>query len=112
MLKKILAIAIRSGVVLGEAATSFRQAHTEKVKTAILAPQGVFGFFEPGEPVLLKLHIDGKATNYEYTLLIRDDTGNTVVRQEKRALTDTITLPAQPNGYYSAVCDIYAEGAL
>jgi len=112
MLKEILALAVLSGVVSAKEPTSFRQAHTEKVKSAILAPQGVFGFFEPGEPVQLKLHIDGKATNYEYTLLVKDDTGSTVVRQEKKALTDTITLPAQSNGYYSAVCDIYAEGAL
>ena len=89
---------------------SFYWAYADAVKSAALVPHGVFGFFKPGEPIKLQLLIDGKAKNYEYTLLVKDDTGKTVVKQEKKALTKEILLPAQPCGYYAAESIIYADG--
>ena len=62
------------------------------------------GFFKPGDPVKLKLFIDGKANNYEYVLRVQDESGKNVFTQEKTRLTDEITLPGQDCGYYSMEC--------
>ena len=78
---------------------------------AVLEPCGVFGFFEPGEEVTLRLVIDGTAKDYAYTLTVTDDTGKVVFTQEKTALTPEIKIPGQVRGYYSAESDIYADGA-
>ena len=99
-----------SAAAAGKNAPSFHKAHTDAIRSAALVPQGVFGFFAPGEAVKLALHIDGKAAKYEYTLNVKDDTGKTVFTQEKRPLSDAIGLPAQPRGYYVAESDLYADG--
>ena len=94
----------------GNAAPSFHKAYTDAIRSAALVPQGVFGFFAPGEAVKLDLFVDGKAEKYEYTLTVRDDTGKTVLKQEKKPLSGAIELPAQPRGYYVAESDLYADG--
>ena len=94
----------------GNAAPSFHKAYTDDIRSAALVPQGCFGFFAPGEAVKLDLHIDGKAEKYEYTLTVKDDTGKTVFKQEKKPLSGAIELPAQPRGYYVAESDLYADG--
>ena len=88
----------------------FRKAHTEAVRAALLVPQGMYGFFAPGEEVRLRLLIDGTAKDYEYTLTVRDDTGKIVHTQGKTMLDGEIVLPGQVRGYYSAESDIYADG--
>ena len=94
----------------GNAAPSFHKAYTDAIRSAVLVPQGVFGFFAPGEAVKLDLFVDGKAAKYEYTLTVKDDTGKTVFKQEKKTLSGAIELPAQPRGYYSMESDLYADG--
>ena len=89
---------------------SFRKAHTDAVRFAVLQPGGVFGFFEPGEAVTFRLVIDGTAKNYEYTLTVKDDTGKVVHSQDRTALTGEIRIPGQERGYYSAESEIYADG--
>ena len=91
-------------------AVSFRRAYGDLVRSAAIVPQGIFGFFKPGEPIKLKLFIDGKAKIYEYTLRVQDESGTNVFSQEKTRLTDEITLPGQDCGYYSMESDIYADG--
>ena len=88
----------------------FYQAHDSTVKEAAWVPLGVFGFFEPGEPVAYHFFIDGTAGSYEFTLSVKDDTGKTVFKQEKKPLAEEMNLPGQPCGYYSVECDIYADG--
>ena len=92
------------------AVESFHRMYTDSIRSAALVPGGVFGFFEPGEEVTLRLVIDGTAKDYAYTLTVTDDTGKVVFTQEKTALTPEIKIPGQVRGYYSAESDIYADG--
>ena len=94
----------------GDSAESFHRMYTDTVRSAALEPGGVFGFFEPGEAVTLRLVIDGTAKDYEYTLTVKDDTGKVVFTQEKTALTPEIRIPGQVRGYYSAESELYADG--
>ena len=99
-----------SAAVAGKNGPSFHKAYTDAIRSAALVPQGCFGFFAPGEAVKLDLLVDGKAEKYEYTLTVKDDTGKTVLKQEKKPLSGAIELPAQPRGYYVAESDLYADG--
>ena len=99
-----------SAAVAGKNGPAFHKAYTDAIRSAALVPGGVFGFFAPGEAVKLDLFVDGKAAKYEYTLTVKDDTGKTVFAQEKKPLSGTIGLPAQPCGYYVAQSDLFADG--
>ena len=90
--------------------TSFHHACGPAIRAAALVPQGIFGFFEPGEPVKVALHIDGQETNCEYTLAVKDETGKIVLTQDRRPLDKEFTLPGQPCGYYVLTSDLYADG--
>ena len=91
-------------------AASFHRFYGDAVRSAALVPQGVCGFFVPGEPVKVKLLLDGKARDLEAALTVKDDTGKTVFKQEKKPLTGEFELPAQPCGYYAMESDVYADG--
>ena len=105
-----LKITKRASALKKEVPASFHRSYSDAVRNAVLKPLGIFGFFEPDEPVKLQLLIEGTAKSYEYALTVKDDTGKVVFTQEKTALTGEIVLPGQERGYYSAECDIYADG--
>ena len=105
-----LKITKRAPATKKEVLASFHRSYSDAVRNAVLKPLGIFGFFEPDEPVKLQLLIDGTAKSYEYALSVKDDTGKVVFTQEKTAHTGGIVLPGQERGYYSAECDIYADG--
>ena len=90
---------------------SFHQAYGKTIRSAVLVPQGIFGFFEPGEAVKVKLLADGSAeAKYEYTLVVRDESGEVICMQERRPLEEEFELPGQPRGYYVLTSDLYADG--
>ena len=92
----------------GYGINSFHKAYDTTVKEAILVPQGINGFFEPNEPVKINLFVDGKKSNYEYDLLVKNESGVAVFKSAKKVLSPEFMLPGQPCGYYSVTCNIYS----
>ena len=94
----------------GTGINSFHKAYDATVKEAVLVPRGINGFFEPNEPIKINLFVEGKKSNYEYDLLVKDESGLAVFKSAKKVLTPEFMLPGQPCGYYSVTSNIYAEG--
>ena len=90
--------------------TSFRRKYGETVKTALLIPQGVFGFFEPGEKPVFKILLDSREKDLEYELKVKDETGRTVQTLPRRKAEEEVTLAGQPCGYYVAEADFFCKG--
>ena len=93
-----------------EKATSFRKAYGSTVRCALLIPQGVFGFFEPGEKVLFKILLDSSEKDLEYELKVKDESGKVVQTLSRRKTEDQFTLDGQPCGYYVVDADFFCKG--
>ncbi|MBO4633707.1 MAG: hypothetical protein J5858_17465 [Lentisphaeria bacterium] len=93
-----------------EKASSFRKAYGSTVRCALLIPQGVFGFFEPGEKVSFKILLDSPEKELEYELKVKDENGKVVQALSRRKVEDQVTLNGQPCGYYVADADFFCKG--
>ena len=90
--------------------TSFRRKYGETVKTALLIPQGVFGFFEPGEKPVFKILLDSREKDIEYELKVKDESGRGVQTLPRRKTEERLTLAGQPCGYYVVEADFFCKG--
>ena len=92
-----------------EKETSFRKKYGETVKTALLIPQGVFGFFEPGERPVFQILLDSREKDIEYELKVKDESGRIVQMLPRRKAEERLTLAGQPCGYYVAEADFFCK---
>ena len=93
-----------------EKAAPFRQAYGDKVRCALLIPQGVFGFFEPGEKVPFKVLLDSSEKELEYELRVKDESGRIVQTLSRRNVEEEFTLEGQDCGYYVVEADFFCKG--
>lgn len=99
---------IKTGVK--EKDSSFRKAYGNTVRCALLIPQGVFGFFEPGEKVTFKILLDSSEKELEFELKVKDESGKIVQALSRRKVEDQFTLDGQPCGYYVTDADFFSKG--
>ena len=88
----------------------FRQAFGTTVREAVLIPEGVFGFFDPGQEISFRVLTDSTAKDLEFSALVKDESGREVCRIPRRKLEETFRLPGQEAGYYVVDAEIYVEG--
>ena len=89
---------------------SFRNSFNDDYQELAMVPQGVLGFFEPGEKIEFKIFCKSKAKKLEYTFTVKDENGIKITSVPLRALEDKFELPGQPCGYYVVEADFYADG--
>ncbi len=89
---------------------TFRKSYNSSVKHVLLIPQGTLGFFSPGEPVRFRLAAESASRNLEYSLKVRDGSGNTVHSVPRQNFKSEITIPGQKTGYYVVEAELYADG--
>ena len=88
----------------------FRTQYSPAVTQVGVIPEGVFGFFDPGQEASFLLMADSKAKELEYEVSVKDDSGREVYRIPRRKLEDSFRVPGQPCGYYIIDTDIFAGG--
>ena len=88
----------------------FRKAYGNTVRCALLIPQGVFGFFEPGEKATFKILLDSSEKDLEYELKVKDESGKVVQTLPRGKTEDQVTLDGQPCGYYVVDADFFCKG--
>ena len=92
---------------------SFREIYTEDVTEAGFYPQGMAGFFQPGEPIRFLLELNGPDGEAEYSVLFKDYSGKVEDLRQTGKLTlpgmTTIEFPSRPQGYYIADAEIYVN---
>ncbi|MBO4491042.1 MAG: hypothetical protein J5944_06755 [Lentisphaeria bacterium] len=89
----------------------FREQYDPAVRQAALIPGGVFGFFEPGQEITLRLLIESPAADLDYALTVKDESGREICRIPRKKREDLIRLPGQEAGYYVVEAEIFADGA-
>ena len=88
----------------------FRRQYSKAVAQVGLIPEGVFGFFDPGQEVSFRVLIESSAKNLEYELTVKDESGREVCRIPRKKLDKTFRIPGQKAGYYVVDADIFADG--
>ena len=88
----------------------FRKRYGKAVAQVGLIPEGVFGFFDPGQEVSFRVLAESSAKNLEYTLTVKDEFGREVFRTPRKKLDKTFRIPGQKTGYYVVDADIFADG--
>ena len=88
----------------------FRQSYNPKVKEVVFVPDGVFGFFDPGQEVSFRILINSSAEKLEYSVVVKDEIGSVVYRIPRCPISKNFKIPGQPAGYYVVDADIYADG--
>ena len=99
---------------ISEASMYFRNHYDTKISNAVFYPDNKSrGFYEPNEPVTLKLKAQGKDLA-EYEVKLIDFSGKQIGCSIKGKVqlpgTVEIKLPGYPNGYYVAEADISING--
>ena len=98
----------------------FRKAIDKQITKAFFYPDGVVGFFEPGEAVSLNLELEGKG-KATYTVNVKksnalEGTDSPILKEPIKGEFDLpgtakIELPGQESGYYVAEATIYVNGS-
>ena len=88
----------------------FRTQYTPAVTQVGVIPEGVFGFFDPGEDATFLLMVESKAKDLEYEVSVKDDSGREVYHIPRKKLENSFRVPGQPCGYYVVDTDIFAGG--
>ena len=88
----------------------FRTQYTPAVTQVGVIPEGVFGFFDPGEDATFLLMVESKAKDLEYEVSVKDDSGREVYHIPRKKLENSFRVPGQPCGYYVVDTDIFANG--
>ena len=103
-------IRIEKKKIVPKGENSFRKQYGDAVKQIGLIPEGVFGFFDPGEEVSFRVLVDSKAKELEYAFTVKDEAGREVYRSPRKKLEDSFRLPGQEAGYYVVDAEIFADG--
>ena len=91
-----------------EEAVSFRKAWTDDVSKCYVIPEGVFGFFDPGQQVSFQFDVTSKKKDLEYEFRVTDESGREVYRAPRKKLEKKFTVPGQECGYYIVFLDIFS----
>lgn len=98
---------------LDTVANSFRKSFDSSLREFAFYPLGIGGFFNPGQPITMKLELDGTGTA-EYSVNVKNFDGSTVCRNLKGKVklpgAAEIKIPGQKKGYYIAEADVFVNG--
>ena len=88
----------------------FRHFYTSDIREASVIPEGIAGFFDPGEKVRFTFLLDPHPADLAFKCKVKDDTGKVVFEQPLKALQKELLLPGQVPGYYVAEFELYRQG--
>ncbi|MBO4492726.1 MAG: hypothetical protein J5944_15360 [Lentisphaeria bacterium] len=88
----------------------FRKQYSPAVKRAGVIPEGVSGFFDPGQEITFRVLTESSAEEMEFAAAVKNESGREVYRIPRGKLEETIRIPGQECGYYILDAEIFADG--
>ena len=88
----------------------FRKQYLPSIKQAAVIPEGVLGFFDPGQDITFRILVDSAAKNLEFAAVVKDESGREICRIPRRKMEENIRIPGQECGYYILDTEFFADG--